>query len=131
MLKDIRLENILFLDIETIPQYESLNDAPDDIKDLWDRKSVYFRDNTESAADVYQRAGIYAEFGKVICISAGIFSGVNEPRKFRIKSFYGDNEKQILTGFTDMINKFSAKREPWLCAHNGKEFDFPYLEEEC
>ncbi len=127
MLNEIRLENILFIDIETVPQYESFAGAPDTIKDLWDKKSGYFRKENESAEEVYSRAGIYAEFGRIICISAGIFSDVHEPRKFRIKSFYGDDEKHILSGFNTMVSRFSSNRDLWLCAHNGRDFDFPYL----
>ncbi|MDP4186922.1 MAG: 3'-5' exonuclease, partial [Bacteroidota bacterium] len=86
-----------------------------------------FRNDEESASDVYQRAGIYAEFGKVVCISCGIIVLRDQKKFFRLKSFYGDDEKQILLGFNGMLLKFASNRKVQLCAHNGKEFDFPFL----
>ena len=73
--------------------------------------------------DVYDMAGIYAEFGKIICISLGFING----EEFRIKSFYGDNEKELLVEFIALMNSNYGNPNKLLCAHNGKEFDFPYL----
>lgn len=127
MLDDYKLENILFLDIETVPAYASFDDVPEVFQKLWDKKSSNFRNDEESASDVYQRAGIYAEFGKVVCISCGIIILKDQKKYFRLKSFYGDDEKQILLGFNGMLLKFASNRKVQLCAHNGKEFDFPFL----
>jgi len=127
MLKEYKIENILFLDIETVPLYPDFESMPEKYRYFWDKKSAYFRDDEETAADVYQRAGIYAEFGKIICISVGLVWYQDNQRRFRIKSFYGDNEKDFLPGFIDMLNKMSERDESYLCAHNGKEFDFPYI----
>jgi 3'-5' exonuclease len=126
MLDNIKLEDILFLDIETAPSEPSFEDLDPQMQNLWDKKSRYFRTDDEKAQSVYDRAGIYAEFGKIICISAGIISG-SDPRSFRLKSFYSEDEKEILTDFTGMLTKFSKHREPLLCAHNGKEFDYPFI----
>jgi DNA polymerase elongation subunit (family B) len=126
MLDNIKLEDILFLDIETVPSEASFEDLDSQMQNLWEKKSRYFRTDDEKAESVYDRAGIYAEFGKIICISAGIISG-SDPRCFRLKSFYGDNEKEILSDFTGMLSKFSKHRESLLCAHNGKEFDYPFI----
>jgi len=125
MLDDIRLENILFLDIETAPQYPIFEELPDRFKELWVEKSKTFREE-KPADEIYERAGIYAEFGKIICISVGIITEKPE-RKLRIKSFYGDDETLLLENFFNLLNKHFNKQEHLLCAHNGKEFDFPYI----
>jgi 3'-5' exonuclease len=127
MLGNIKIEEVLFLDIETVPQSPSaeLLEAPMQL--LWDKKSKLFRSPEQSAVEVYERAGIYAEFGKIICISVGFMREKN-PFSFRLKSFYNTDEKALLIEFSDMLTKFcTSKKEALLCAHNGKEFDFPYI----
>jgi hypothetical protein len=126
MLDNIKPEDILFLDIETVPVASSFDDLDIAMQPLWAKKSVSFRTETQSAGEVYQRAGIYAEFGKIICISVGLLKEKN-PFGFRVKSFYGEDEKLILRDFSDMLNKYSKNKEVLLCAHNGKEFDYPYI----
>jgi len=127
MLDNIRTEDILFIDIETVPQSPSMNLLDPRMQELWDKKSKFFRSAEETASEVYGRAGIYSEFGKIICISVGFIRELS-PVSFRLKSFFGNDEKELLKGFTAMLAKFSAtKKEPLLCAHNGKEFDFPYI----
>lgn len=123
------INNILFLDIETVPQYSSYDQMPEEWKQLWNIKAGYLIRNREEETfeSIYPRAGIYAEFGKIICISCGILSGSGEGKKISIKSFAGDNEKIILLEFADMLKKWTANEQKYLCAHNGKEFDFPYL----
>ena len=127
MLDNIRVEDVMFLDIETVPasaSYETLTPA---IQNLWDKKSRQFRTPEQTAHDAYERAGIYSEFGKIICISVGLIRDKN-PFKFRLKSFYGKDEKSLLTEFSGMLSKFSRTNiDAVLCAHNGKEFDFPYI----
>lgn len=119
--------NILFLDIETAPQYPDYTSMPDEWRQLWDAKSSsllkYHEGQTNES--LYPRAGIYAEFGKIICISCGVIQGPD--KKIIIKSFYGEDEKLLLYQFSEMLNKWSAGEPKYLCAHNGKEFDFPYL----
>jgi len=126
MLTNIRPEDILFLDIETVPAAGSFELLEPGIQSYWDRKSKQFRDETQSPADVYERAGIYAEFGKIICISVGLVREKN-PFIFRLKSFFGDDEKKILIEFSEMLTRFVKNKEAILCAHNGKEFDYPYI----
>jgi predicted PolB exonuclease-like 3'-5' exonuclease len=126
MLENINPCDIVFLDIETVPVISSFDNLNPAMQALWEKKSVSFRKDDQTAADVYQRAGIYAEFGKIICISVGVLKDKN-PYGFRLKSFYGDDEKSILSEFSAMISKFSKNREAVLCAHNGKEFDYPYI----
>ena len=121
--------NILFLDIETVPQYADYNLLPHDWKELWDLKASYIIRNkeTETTETVYPRAGIYAEFGKIVCLGCGITSGNGAERKLSIKCFSGDDEKLVLFSFCEMLNRWSSDGTKYLCAHNGKEFDFPYL----
>jgi 3'-5' exonuclease len=127
MLDNIRVEDVMFLDIETVPEsssYELLNPV---MQILWDKKSRQFRSTEQTAPDVYERAGIYSEFGRIICISVGVIRDKN-PFSFRLKSFYGKEEKTLLSEFSVMLSKFSkTNKESLLCAHNGKEFDFPYI----
>jgi 3'-5' exonuclease len=121
--------NILFLDIETVPQHDGHENVPDEWKALWEAKALHLIRNKESETPqtIYSRAGIYAEFGKIICISCGIIVGSGADKKIVIKSFCGDDEKQVLQQFCEMLNKWSVENNKFLCAHNGKEFDFPYL----
>jgi len=123
------LHNILFLDIETVPQYSAYDEMPDEWKSLWNIKAGYLIRNPEEETfeTIYPRAGIYAEFGKIICITCGVISGNGDGKKITLKSFYGDNEAVLLTEFSDMMKKWAANEQKCLCAHNGKEFDFPYL----
>jgi 3'-5' exonuclease len=121
--------NILFLDVETTPQYASFAEVPEEWKDLWNHKAAFLIKNkeTETPESIYNRAGIYAEFGKIICISCGILSGFGNQKKLSLKSFSGDDEKEVLQLFCDMLNRWATDNNKFLCAHNGKEFDFPYL----
>ncbi len=124
MLNQIKYNQILFLDIETVPSAPSYDDLPPLMQKLWDKKSKYLiKSEEETPATVYQKAGIYAEFGKIICISAGFFTD----NTFRIKSFYDDNEQKILNDFNSLLNKSYNTNDKYLCAHNGKEFDYPYI----
>jgi uncharacterized protein YprB with RNaseH-like and TPR domain len=124
MLDNLVLENILFIDIETVAGYHDYNLLPDLLRQLWDHKAERIRQKDDDTPEtLYERAGIYAEFGKVICISAGYLKN----DEFRLKSFYGDDEKPILEEFAIMLNASFTKTEKQLCSHNGKEFDFPYL----
>lgn len=122
-LKNINPEKILFLDIETAPQHPSYKEVPEAFQKLWDTKAKRIVSETETPADVYKQAGIYAEYGKVVCITIGMFSG----KIFRLKAFYGDDEKVILDDFSKLLEKQFNTDSHFLCAHNGKEFDFPFL----
>ncbi len=125
----IPIQNVLFLDIETVPQYASFDAVPEDWKELWSTKAALLLRNREeeTVESIYERAGIYAEFGKIVCISCGVVQGTENNRKLTLKSFAGDNEKEILSAFCDMLAKWGANEPKYLCAHNGKEFDFPYI----
>ena len=124
MLEKINIEQILFLDIETVPLFHQYQSQPENLKTLWDKKAEHLkRKEDDNAETLYGKAGIYAEFGKIICISVGYFRN----QEFRIKSFYGDDEKELLKDFISLLNRYFNARENLLCGHNAKEFDFPYL----
>ena len=123
MLEQYDLHNMMVLDIETVPQYSTHDQVPLHLQKLWDLKTQYQR-KEETAEGFYSRAGIWAEFGKIICISVGIFTqGKNTG--LRVKSFASHEEKALLLDFSALLE--SQPNSLILCAHNGKEFDFPYI----
>ena len=126
MLSKLHLENILFLDIETVPEQESFSELNDTKQELWDAKSRYQRKDEFTAEEFYDRAGIWAEFGKIICISVGYFKNQGDLRHFRVTTFFGD-EVKILKDFKNLLITHFSQAKHLLCAHNGKEFDFPYI----
>ena len=124
MINTIPIERVLFLDIETVPQYGVWEDLSQQEQNLWDKKTKRQRDDDVEASDFYlDRGGIMAEFGKIICISIGM---MEKNEKLKIKSFYNDDEKQLLLEFGELFNS-PRMRDVILCAHNGKEFDFPWI----
>ncbi len=126
MFYKINLEHILFLDIETVPEYEDFNTLEDSKKELWAQKSSYQRKDAITPEAFYDRAGIWAEFGKIVCISVGYFKMNQDARTLRVTSFKGD-ETQLLTQFKILLEDHFGLAKHMLCAHNGKEFDFPYI----
>lgn len=126
MIDKINLENILFLDIETVPEVQNFSELDDTKQHLWEQKSKYQRKEDESAEAFYERAGIWAEFGKIVCISVGYFKLQGNLRKFRVTSFFGE-EIKILKDFKNLLTTHFNDTKHLLCAHNGKEFDFPYI----
>jgi len=124
MLESINPENVLFIDIETVPVEPEFSSLSLRMQKLWERKAERLRsDENETPVSLYARAGIYSEFGKIICISAGMF----RQGQFRIKSYAGHDEKGLLTEFAALLNQHFNKPEHLLCAHNGREFDYPYI----
>ena len=124
MLTHIKMEKVLFLDIETVPQHPDYESVPDKFKKLWDHKAKRLSTaETDTPEMLYERAGIYAEFGKIICISVGFMRN----NQLRIKSFAGEDEALLLNEFAELLNIRFSTPDILLCAHNGKEFDFPYL----
>ena len=113
------ISRVLFLDIETVPIVYDYNQLNEPFKKLWDLKWQHHKEFTPEQQ--YSKAGIYAEFAKVVCICVGYFNGF----EFRIKSFYGDDEKLLLQDFKQTIERHFSQHA--LCAHNGKEFDFPFM----
>ena len=124
MLEQLDLLNMMVLDIETVPQYPTHDELPEHMQKLWDAKTKYQRKDEDTAQSFYERAGIWAEFGKIVCISVGFFTK-ETPTGFRVKSFAGHDERELLVKFALMLKDRPANLV--LCAHNGKEFDFPYI----
>ena len=122
-----KLNDILFLDIETVPEFENWKDISKETQELFEKKTHYQRKEEFTAAAFYDRAGIWAEFGKIICISVGYFADKEAERQLRLTSFFGDDEHKILTDFKGLLDTHFTKKSHVLCAHNGKEFDFPFI----
>ena len=126
MIEKINLNNILFLDIETVPEYDNYRGLDIEIQQLWEQKTQYQRKDEVSAEDFYERAGIWAEFGKIITISVGYFVNKADIRNFRVTSFWGE-EKKILQDFSNLLNTHFSGTQHALCGHNAKEFDIPFI----
>ena len=126
MITKLNLEDILFLDIETVPETQHFSDLDRTKQDLWEHKSQYQRKEDITAEEFYERAGIWAEFGKIVCISVGYFNIQGDIRTFRVTSFHGE-EIKILKDFKNLLLSHFRQAKHLLCAHNGKEFDFPYI----
>jgi len=129
------LQKIMFLDIETVPQTADFKELGEELCHLWEdkfnlihkRMPEKYTDETTPAEAFNNSAGIYSEFGKIVCISVGFIYYPNETMHFRTKSFSGNDEKQILLEFSDLIAKFCTTKDHTLCGHNIKEFDIPYI----
>lgn len=129
MLESLDFERVLVLDIETVSAKARYSELDPEWQTLWENKARFLKKDQEEdgSEQLYKRAGIYAEFGKIICISLGIFRPFNDHYQFRVKSFYGHDEQEILTRFADLLNSRFHNKSFLLAAHNGKEFDFPFL----
>ncbi|MCS6934475.1 MAG: ribonuclease H-like domain-containing protein [Chitinophagales bacterium] len=131
MLDYIRLNELLFLDIETVPAFPSFEAMPETLHELWAVKHSYLQKDTDETpqSGYLRRAGVYAEFAKIICISIGYFHyDANGHRTLRIKSFYGDDEYTLLKSFTDLLfQKFNVPGAYRFCGHNIREFDVPFI----
>jgi hypothetical protein len=125
MLKDLKLNNIFIIDIETVPQKANFDELPTHTQMLWQQKTEYQRKDGQTAESFYEKAGIWAEFGKIVCISIGVFHLERRQIHLRVRSFYDTDEIIVLKQFASLLHKQSKNLQ--LCAHNGKEFDFPYL----
>jgi uncharacterized protein YprB with RNaseH-like and TPR domain len=126
MITRIKLDSILFLDIETVPLFSNYKDLDEEAKDLWEVKTRYQRKDEFTPEEFYDRAGIWAEFGKIICISVGYFVFKGDKRNFRVTTFHG-KEKDLLNDFKSLLESHFNRPQHLLCAHNGKEFDFPFI----
>ncbi len=127
------LTNILFLDIETVRGYDAYTDLPEALRLCWDHKAGQLakREEGESTPEelFHDKAGIYCEFGKIVCISVGYFRREKDGSlQLRIKSFFGDDEAELLKEFSDLLGQyFNDANKHFLCGHNIKEFDAPYI----
>lgn len=127
---DPPVTDLLLIDIETVPQYQDFDSLPDYWKPLWnDKISKTVPENISSQDSYLQKAGILAEFGKVICISTGYFS-YNEKKELtlRLKSISGHDEKELLSRFSELTDKFYKHNNNFqFVGHNIREFDIPYI----
>lgn len=124
MLYQLPVENILFLDIETVPVVNEYEELPGRLKEQWDKQAQKIAQNeNDTPSGLFSKAGLYSEFGKIVCISVGFISN----NELRIKSFYDHEEYRLLESFSEMLTNYFTGSENYLCAHNGKEFDFPFI----
>jgi DNA polymerase elongation subunit (family B) len=117
---------ILFIDIETVPQAENYLDLSEKDRSLWQHKASFLSKNEETPEDIYSRAGIYAEFGKIVVISLGWMFGNEKNRKIRVTTLANDNEVEILKELIEILRKVDDTQSV-ICGHNIKEFDIPYI----
>ena len=126
-LRKISIEKVLFLDVETVPQVYNFNELDEKSAELYTLKTKFLQKDGATPEEVYERAGVYAEFGKIVCISCGIVTERSGGKEIRMKSFAGDDEKQLLEDFAEMLNRHYNTPYHILCGHNAKEFDFPFI----
>lgn len=126
----INIYDLIYIDIETVPQYSSFAELSPVMKELWATKHATLKPGDETAEDGYlKRAGIYAEFAKIVCISVGYFwlNKANGKRVFRVKCLSGDDEKQLLVDFAGLLEKSFKSERYHFCGHNIREFDIPFI----
>jgi DNA polymerase elongation subunit (family B) len=127
MIDKVQLEKVLFLDIETVPQTYTYDEMDVDGKKLFEMKTRFMQKDDKTVEDLFnERGGIYAEFGKIVCISVGFINDTRTGKEIRLKSFYHDDEEVLLKQFVSLLEDNQYKF-PILCGHNAKEFDFPYI----
>ncbi len=136
MIDKLPLNNVLFLDVETVSGTHRFEDLREELQYLWRLKTAQLLKipideiETEELKTFYQdRAAIYSEFGKIVCISVGLI--INEEKgamRVRLKSFYGFDEKKLLEEFAELIEQyFNDVNKHFVCGHNLREFDIPYI----
>jgi 3'-5' exonuclease len=124
----IKAENLLLIDIETVPMQKDYSNLSERMQALWDKKAMLLdKDCTDTAKAFNEKAGIYAEFGKIICISLGYFIKGTNGYSLKIKCLSGDDEKKILMEFASICDKFFRLPIMQFCGHNIREFDIPYI----
>ena len=127
------ISRVLFLDIETVPQAWKWADLDERTRQLFGDKTRYEQERGgKTAEQVYgERAGIFAEFGRIICIGVGLVRKEKAGVHLRVTTIHGDDEKDVLLRFCDLLNKHYNTDDHWLCGHNGREFDFPWIARRC
>lgn len=125
-IQQIAPEQMLFIDVETVPQYADFAQLSEAWKAHWSHKAALISKEQEPPETLYERAGIYAEFGKIVCISVGCLQNENGKQQLYLRSFCGHDEKALLQEFAEVVHKW-GKRSQYLCGHNIREFDIPYI----
>ncbi|MDQ3394861.1 MAG: 3'-5' exonuclease [Bacteroidota bacterium] len=123
------ITDILFLDIETVSCHDKYQLMSDRLKIMWDKKAVLIHKEEDEDPEefFFKKAGIYAEFGKIVTIAVGYLFKSDDVVSLKIKAFTSDDEKQLLLDFKELLENGFKSHNLFLCAHNGKEFDFPYI----
>lgn len=128
LINSLKLDKVLFLDIETAPQVYLPQYLDDEVKKLFGSKVGVSPDDVGDFQEAYaRRASIFAEFGKIICISVGFINETSTGRQLRLKSFYHDDEETLLLQFKKLLDEHYNTPYHLMCGHNAKEFDFPYI----
>lgn len=128
MLEKVQLEKVLFLDIETVPQVYKFENLDEKTRELFESKTRFMQNDDKSYEELYSdRGGIYAEFGKIVCISVGYVKQTPTGSQIRMKSYYHDDEEILLKQFKGLLDEHYNTPYSILCGHNAKEFDFPYI----
>jgi predicted PolB exonuclease-like 3'-5' exonuclease len=138
MIENIDATKVLFFDIETVSSAPTYGDMDEVMQDLWKYKarSVLKRYNGEEITDeeyassYLDAAGIFAEFGKIVCISVGLVYRDKESNQLqlRLKSYADRDEKKLLEGFSELLSQYyNNPSKFYLCGHNIKEFDVPVV----
>lgn len=122
----------LIIDIETVPLTDDWFSLPEAIRNHWVHKMNFLHLSEEQKANpssvFADRAGIYSEFGKIVCIGMGYITGREGTQVIRLKSLKNDNEKELLQAFCSTVSHFKEQnKEIIFCGHNIKEFDIPYI----
>jgi hypothetical protein len=121
-------ENLLLIDIETVPMVKSYDQMSEKMQRLWDKKSLLIDNQNPKTDETFaEKAGIYAEFGKIICIGLGYFVKSKSAYTLKIKTLANHDEKVILEDFKVVCNKFFKAPLKQFCGHNIREFDIPYI----
>lgn len=134
MLNGVNLDKVMVLDIETAPIVRHFEDLSPAMQEMWTEKASRIAKTGEQSDGIsqFEKAGIFAEFGRVVCISSAFFQpnhNLPSPYEYqlRMKSFFGTEERTILNAFNQVLSNYMDPRQNFLCAHNGREFDFPYI----
>ncbi len=126
------ISKVLFLDIETVPSVYRWKDLDPVMRGHWEQKTRHRQEMREASAEqLYAEAGILAEFGRIICIGVGIARKEGDGHHLRVTSYHGDDEREVLVRFCDLLNNHYNTEDHWLCGHNGREFDFPWIARRC
>lgn len=123
-MKHLNLYNLLYIDIETVSEKATFSEVDSEMQDYFAQKTSYQRKDEFTPEEFYDRAGIWAEFGKIVCISIAYMAKLNGENQLRFRSFYGHNEEVLLEEFADVLSNFPSF---FFCGHNIKEFDIPFI----
>ncbi|MFM1947565.1 MAG: hypothetical protein RL207_1848 [Bacteroidota bacterium] len=128
MLSRIQFDNVLFLDIETVPQIYQYQDLDEKGQELFYAKNRFQVNPEKNIEMIYnEKGGILAEFGKIVCISVGMVRETSTGKTIRLKSYAHDDEETLLRQFKKLLEEHYNTTYHVICGHNSKEFDIPYI----